>query len=324
MKQLAVFSENFLTYCSTQKKLSKATIRAYAFDLAHFKRFIAVEKKQNPKLKIFTKQTLQLYLKFLVNQYSVKTIKRKMACLRSFFVYLEAEDLIRENPFLHFRLNLKEPYRIPCSMSFDEIKKILTYVYECLYEAYPEDSPRKFNPTHPYFLALRDVAVLELLFASGARVSELCSLKFSDFDPINHSFRIIGKGNKERFLYLSSMEVVSAFKKYLSFRLKIKQSYPYVFISKFGSPLSTQAVRNLICKYVNGAGINKNITPHAFRHTFATLMLEEGADIKYVQEFLGHSSISTTQIYLHLSEASKRRVLAKLHPRRKMTFGKRK
>ena len=324
MKQFDLFAETFLNYCSHQKKLSPSTIRAYQFDLAHFRQFLLAARREIPRLKIFSRQTLQLYLKALVKRYSVKTIKRKMACLRSFFGYLENEELLRSNPFQGFRLNLKEPYRIPCSMSFDEIKKILSYVYECLYETYPDDIPKSFTPTHPYFLALRDVAVLELLFASGARVSELCSLKYSDFDPLNQSFRIIGKGNKERLLYLSSMEVMSSFKRYLSLRMKFKQSSPFVFISKFGAPLSTQAVRNLICKYVNGAGINKNITPHAFRHTFATLMLEEGADIKYVQEFLGHSSISTTQIYLHLSEASKRRVLAKLHPRRKMTFGKRK
>ena len=121
-------------------------------------------------------------------------------------------------------------------------------------------------------------------------------------------------------IYLENNEVNNALKQYLYFRNKTKINLPYMFITKFGQMLSTQAVRNLVTKYTRLSGLSKNITPHVFRHTFATLLLEEGVDIKYIQDFLGHSSITTTQIYLHTTNKQKRTIIASRHPRQKLYF----
>ena len=160
--------------------------------------------------------------------------------------------------------------------------------------------------------------MLELLFAGGFRVSELCKLKFEDLSPDRLAIRINGKGNKERTIYLENIEVVRALNRYLAYREAVPDGNGYLFITKFDRPLSTQAVRNLVRKYSEMSGIHKNITPHVFRHSFASLLLEEGVDIKYIQDFLGHSSISTTQIYLHTTSSQKRRILSAKHPRQKL------
>lgn len=174
--------------------------------------------------------------------------------------------------------------------------------------------------TSEEFIWIRDIAILELLFVGGLRVSELCCLTFHDFSLEHCAVMVHGKGNKERLIYLENEEVISALNRYIYFRRKAEIDLPYLFITKFGQMLSTQAVRNLVAKYVRLSGINKNITPHVFRHTFATLLLEEGVDIKYIQDFLGHSSISTTQIYLHTTNRQKRKIIATQHPRQKLYF----
>jgi integrase/recombinase XerD len=143
-------------------------------------------------------------------------------------------------------------------------------------------------------------------------------LVFESIDEDEHSLKIHGKGNRERIIYLENKEVVQALSEYLVNRRSRKVDLPHIFISKFGEPLSTQAVRYLVTKYTKLAGISKNITPHVFRHSFASLLLEEGVDIKFIQDFMGHSSISTTQIYLHTSNEKRREVLAKMHPRQKL------
>ncbi len=275
-----------------------------------------------------TRQTLEEYVHYLNKDFAAKTVRRRIASVRSFYQYLEYEEIIRDNPFDKFHLNIKEPFRIPKIMSLEEISRVLASAYGSSPTLLPvlsklESGKRtrekiNVNPNSEEFLWVRDVAILELLFAGGLRVSELCKLEYGDLSPDYTAVRIDGKGNKERTIYLENIEVVRALSRYLLLRETAEVDDPYIFISKFRKPLSTQAVRNLVKKYSELAGIDKKITPHVFRHSFASLLLEEGVDIKYIQDFLGHSSISTTQIYLHTTSSQKRKILSSKHPRQKL------
>lgn len=320
-------TQRFLKYCKSQRRLSPDTVKAYGLDLKIFEEFLRAMETPVDYMNV-SKQILQEYVDYLNGGFAVKTVRRRIASLRSFYNYLEGEDLVSENPFERFHLHMREPFRIPQTMSLEEINRILACAYgdsPTLIPAAPGSDAGNgiwknaaVNPNSREFIWLRDIAVLELLFAGGFRVSELCRLKFEDLSPDRLAIRINGKGNKERTIYLENIEVVRALNRYLKYREAIEDGNGYLFITKFDQPLSTQAVRNLVRKYTGMAGIQKNITPHVFRHSFASLLLEEGVDIKYIQDFLGHSSIATTQIYLHTTSSQKRRILSAKHPRQKL------
>lgn len=316
-------TQEFLDYCRFRRRLSPETIRAYFFDLKHFNRFLDNYKIPITDFAQVEKGTLDEYLHTL-GTYSVKTIKHKFACIRSLYNFLtyENENKTNHNPFSHFHLNVREPYKVRIAMTLEEMSRFLRTAYsekpETLMGRYHELPPQWTRITAREFIWVRDMAIFELLFASGIRVSELCNIKFEHINLHHMNIMIHGKGNKERLIYLEHHEVISSFNTYLLFRKHAGIKLPYVFITKFGQKLSTQAVRNLVTKYTTLADINKNITPHSFRHTFATLLLEEGVDIKFIQDFLGHSSISTTQLYLHTTDQQKRRIMATQHPRHKM------
>ncbi|HVI41470.1 MAG TPA: tyrosine-type recombinase/integrase [Anaerovoracaceae bacterium] len=323
MDKLIEEGNNFLDYCLKNRRLTLNTVRVYRFDLQHFNKFLSQEAQSITDFKEVSKATLENYLGSLQN-YSVKTIKRKFACIRSLFHYLEYEEKIEQNPFVRFQLNVREPYKLRTTMNIEEIGKLLSVAYDEKPNGVSERMEtlqlKCFKITSEEFIWIRDIALLELLFVGGLRVSELCSLVYNDINLKHYAIMIHGKGNKERMIYLENQEVILALNKYLYFRKNANINLPCVFITKFGHILSTQAVRNLVTKYSKLAGITKNITPHVFRHTFATLLLEEGVDIKYIQDFLGHSSISTTQIYLHTTNKQKRKIIATQHPRQKLYF----
>lgn len=305
----------YLEYCECEKRLSSDSVRAYSADMHQFGDFVAADCQEVENLEDLNRLLLQHYLRRLNDRYKVTTVKRKIACLKGFFSFLEEECLIEETPFLKMKIKLKEPIVLPETMTLREVKKILTAAYQCPSGAAAMEKTSLFEMLH-----LRDIAVLECLFATGLRVHELCNLTFQNYNLQSQTIKIYGKGQKERKIYLSNAEVISAVSNYLRYVKTLGFKSPYVFINKCGAKLSCQAVRNLVTKYVKLGRIKKNITPHAFRHTFATLLLEEGVDIKYIQEFLGHSSISTTQIYLHVSEQSAKSVLRNKHPRKRMSF----
>ena len=323
VNQLIRENLSFFAYCQKYRRLSQNTLRVYQFDLQHFNRFLSGEEPPISSYSEVTRSILENYL-FSLERYSVKTVKRKFACIRSLFHYLEYDEKIAQNPFARFHLNIREPYRQRTIMNFEEIRRFLSVAYgekPCSLPEQPEAyTARPLKITSEEFIWIRDIAILELLFAGGLRVSELCSLTLYDVNLKHNAIMIHGKGNKERLIYLENREVILAVNNYLFQRKGASVDLPYMFITKFGRMLSTQAVRNLVTKYTRLAGIQKNVTPHVFRHTFATLLLEEGVDIKYIQDFLGHSSISTTQIYLHTTNRQKRKIIATRHPREKLVF----
>lgn len=303
MHSLQTLKENYLLYCRSQKELNAKTIKAYRIDLTQFIAFSA--SSDNP----FSRENLNAYLSMLHESYQPKTTKRKIASIKAFFHYLEFEELLENNPFNKIRLSFREPQRLPKTIPANTIQTFLNTIY---HESRQESTPGRKKSI------LRDIAVIELLFATGVRISELCSLKYQDIDMENHSLLIWGKGAKERILQIGNPDVISALSNYMeSFQNEISQS-GWLFVNRLGNRLSEQSVRLMINKYVELADIPMHITPHMFRHSFATLLLEADVDIRYIQKMLGHSSITTTEIYTSVSMHKQKEILTEKHPRNEM------
>lgn len=295
--------KQFLSNCQYMRGLSDKTIKAYSIDLRQFEEF---GEKNNWQSKVH----IESYIQHLYSSYKPKTSKRKIACLKVFFNYLENNDLLQNNPFHKISIKRREPIILPRVIPITLFTKML-----CLaYQNYNKEGQSDFY----YKNSLRDIAVMELLFATGLRVSELCNIKPNDINLKERYIKVYGKGAKERYIQLTNNSVISALKKYQSkFSLEIKNRNNY-FINNRGNNLSEQSVRFMVNKFAKLIEADIHITPHMFRHTIATLLLEEDVDIRYIQEFLGHSSITTTQIYTHISLNAQKRILTKKHPRNKL------
>ena len=301
-------SEQYLNFCKYQKKLSEKTLKAYRIDLSQFLDFISNTNGNLNRIYLST------YITDLHKLYKPKSVKRKIACLKAFCNYLAYEEIIEKNPFDKINVKFQEPFLLPKTISLDNIQKILLTVYDELKSK--ELSNFKHNTL------LRDVTVLELLFATGMRVSELCCLNIDDVNLEQGTVKIFGKGSKERMIQIENAEVIEALKRYKwTFYEKMLDSNCF-FINKLNTRLSEQSVRFMIRKYVKKAGIHQHITPHMFRHSFASLLLEEDVDIRFIQQLLGHSSIVTTQIYTHVTPNKQRYILSAKHPRNKLSSHK--
>jgi integrase/recombinase XerD len=202
---------------------------------------------------------------------------------------------------------------LPTVMSINEVQKILTFLYKELAEY-------KKQNQYGYKALTRNIAIIELLFATGIRVSELCGLKKEDIDIRSGLIKVFGKGGKERIIQICDSESKALLKKYYQLNKTKIMSGEYFLVNRLGKPLSTQSVRLMLHHYIQKIGLSKHITPHTFRHTFATLLLEEDVDIRYIQGMLGHSTITTTQIYTHLNSEKQKKILTTKHPRRKFSF----
>ena len=285
----------YLTYCRQNKRLDPKTIKAYRIDLTQF-----VAAIPNTNINSITPDTIKSHIASLHLTYKPKTVKRKIASLKAFFSYLEENDIISANPFLRIRTRFREPLQLPRTIPLSTIEKLLSTIYSYHRTAKTYYSRRS---------SLQAIAVIELLFATGIRISELCSIRTEDIDLINASLKINGKGKKERLLHIGNSACIEALSDYRrEFGREISASGLFF-------PISDQVVRRMLRKYSKLAGIEKHITPHMFRHTFATSLLEADVDIRYIQEFLGHSSISVTEIYTHTTLKKQREILSTVHPR---------
>ena len=226
---------------------------------------------------------------------------------------MEYKEVLDENPFAKLDIRFREAKLLPKTIPLHSIETILSTLYT-----------QKDQATSEYQLrcCIRDIAVIELLFATGMRISELCSLKPSDIDLESSNILIYGKGSKERMIQIGNQEVITALKLYKETFVNDIASCGYFFVHRLQHKLSDQSVRFMINRYVELAGINQHITPHMFRHSFATLLLEQDVDIRYIQRMLGHSSISTTEIYTHVSNTKQKDILVNRHPRNQMTINK--
>lgn len=290
----------YITFCTEQKTLSTKTTKAYQTDLRQFADYTN---------SIFDREHIQSYITQLHRSFKPKTAKRKIATLKAFTHYLMVQDLISANPFDKIETSFREPVLLPKTIPFNIISAILSSAYSSL-KVCQTDYSRK--------CVLRDIAVLEILFATGARVSEICTLTPGAMDLENHMLKIFGKGSKERIIQIENPDVLKALSNY--FRAFQDEIYTagFFFVNKLKHRLSEQSVRAMINRYVNAVGYERHVTPHMFRHSFATLLLEEDVDIRYIQKILGHSSITTTQIYTHVAMAKQKEILSIKHPRNKI------
>ena len=254
-----------------------------------------------------TVETLEKYIGNLHERFKSKTVKRKIASLKAFFHYLEYKEIIDKNPFSRIRIHFREPVILPKIIPLNVVEKFLDTIYKQMDNA--KTAYQKRN-------ALRDVAVIELLFATGMRISELCKLKNGDVNLDDGIVLICGKGNKERRIQIGNQEVIDVLKKYRNNFYAEIECCGYFFANQSSRVLSDQAVRRMINKYATMSAIELHITPHMFRHTFATALLEADVDIRYIQEMLGHSSINITEIYTHVTVSKQRNILATKHPRK--------
>ena len=295
----------YLQHCQFEKVLSDKTVKAYRIDLIQFANYVDFD------IAICDKALMQNYLSHLHKRYKTKSVKRKIASLKAFFTYLVEEEILHTTPFDKLRIKLHEPFLLPRTIPLSSINQILRSAYK------RKDTLRSKSP-YQYNACLRDIAVLELLFATGMRVSELCSLRYSSIDLQDGVIKIYGKGSKERIIQVSNPDVLAAMNSYYcAFSDKIHE-VGWFFVNRLGNRLSDQSVRHMINAYVNLSAINQHITPHMFRHSFATLLLEEDVDIRYIQQLLGHSSITTTQIYTHVTSKKQRDILTSKHPRNRI------
>lgn len=288
--------EQFLTYIREQKKYSTYTVIGYQNDLKLFLSFLKEQRVSN--FLECNYELLRKYLLFLHNQnYQNKTICRHISTLRSFFKYLKAKHIIHDNPMLLVS-NPKVEKKLPKFLYYQDLEKLL-------------NSPDSTTP-----LGIRDRLLLELLYSTGVRVSELVSIKLNNVKKTEQKIYITGKGNKERIVLYGTV-CREKLEQYLHVRpmfLKNGES-DYLLLDKKGKPLTTQKVRYILNQTIEKHSLSFHVHPHMLRHTFATHLLNEGADLKTVQELLGHENLETTGIYTHVSNESLRKSYLEHHPR---------
>lgn len=302
MNNLQHFMENYIEYCRTQKRLDTKTLKAYTTDLKQFTEQLSITDISN-----ITPAIIENYIAFLHKKYHSKTVKRKIASLKAFFHFLEYKDLLSINPFNKIQLHFREPVKLPRTIPLYTIETFLSTIY-----TYQKNAKTVYQRRN----ALRDAAVIELLFSSGMRISELCALQPHHINLYDGTILIHGKRNKERRIQIANSSVIHILNEYQDNFYNEIAKCNYFFVSQKGTPLTDQTVRRTINKYTSLAAINMHITPHMFRHTFATSLLEADVDIRYIQEMLGHSSINITEIYTHVAVAKQRDILLHKHPRK--------
>lgn len=290
----------FLAYALTEEGLAPHSIEAYKRDLDDFARFLTGRGTSDPTQ--VTRSAVTLYLVALRRRgRAPATVKRRAAAVRSFFKYLLRENVLSEDPTLDLAAP-KLPTRLPKVLTIEEIERLL---------AAPDLSTAQ---------GLRDLAMLELLYGSGLRVSEVIGLNVGDVDLSTELVRCLGKGSKERLVPVGSYAVraVRAYQQTARPVLAGRQMTSALFLNRRGSRLTRQGCWKLLRGHARRAGIRRPLTPHVLRHSFATHLLERGADLRAVQEMLGHATISTTQVYTHVARDRLRAVYAQAHPREAM------
>lgn len=290
----------YLEYCEYRKELDRKTLKAYRIDLRQYFEYICVDEPD--------KEKIEEYVTHLHKSYKQKTVKRKIASIKAFYNYLEETEIIAESPFRKIKVKFKETVTLPRIIPREEIEKLLNHMYQCLNEN--DKASRKFM--------LRDVAVIEVFFATGARVYEISNIRDDSINLNTGLIRLMGKGGKERYVQISNTSILEVLKKYYDENEQSIKKSGYFFVNNRESRYTEQSIRLMLKKHTKQAGIERNITPHMFRHSFATYLIEEGVDVSCVQQILGHSSIKTTQIYIHIAAKKQAEILKELHPRNNM------
>ena len=294
--------DNYLTYLSSILNYSENTIISYKYDILEFSDFVISERFSKDILSLRNDRVVKAYVSHLNNMGEAATsVNRKMAALRGFYNYLVAENVVKNNYFLNIE-SLKKPKRLP---QIIKEKEILLMLNSC-------------NKNKP--LGFRDYIIIKLLYSTGMRVSELCALETNDLDLVNLEIKVFGKGSKERIVLIYE-ELRDELKRYLNndrIALLAKsdnETNRSLFINNKGTSLTTRGVRVILNKVIKQCEETFHISPHMLRHSFATTLLNNGADLRSVQELLGHVNLSTTQIYTHITYENLKREYALAHPR---------
>jgi len=299
--------ESFLNYLTVEKGFSGNTVEAYRNDLLQLMTFFEAEcmgKNIIPSWEIFSRQSMLSYMLNLKERnYAVTTMARKVAAAKSFFGFMVSEGKLKEDP----TDNVSSPKvgkPLPDALSISQVRHLI------------EQPAKSTTPD-----ARRDRAMLELLYASGMRVTELVSLNLGDVDINNCFVRCFGKGSKERMIpiYPQAAKIIDEYVKEVRPLWAHRETEKALFLNQRGERLTRQGLWQILKNYAKDAGLDKQVTPHTLRHSFATHMLSGGADLRSVQELLGHANISTTQIYTHLTSEHVRNTYEKAHPRAKQS-----
>ena len=289
----------FKRYLEIERHASQYTLRNYLHDLRHFMSYAV--KEHVATLEDVDIQLLRRYIAALLEEgYEKSSIARKLSALRSFYAYLTQVNIITKNPLLTVS-SPKLTKRLPAFLSSDEVNRLLT-------------APDSSTP-----LGMRDKAILELLYASGLRVSEIAGLDIINVNLAEREVRVLGKGSKER-ITLMGKPAANAIDCYLrEGRPKLigTRFTGALFLNRYGRRLSRRSIEQMLSRYAAAAGFTKRVFPHMIRHSFATHLLDGGADLRVVQELLGHANLATTQIYTHVTQTQARKVYMASHPRAK-------
>lgn len=305
--------ESFLFHCRYEKNLSPKTLKAYGTDLKQFSAF-AHGAGVAGDLAAVDRAVLREYIRSLFAGLAEKSVKRKVATLKALFHHLERDEAIAASPFRKMEVRIKESARLPRTIPLAELEQLFRHLYARRDAVADRGSPARGA-------LVRDIAVLEALFATGARVSEICHLRVEDVNLSEGWVRILGKGSKERVIQLCDADALAALRDYGALRAEADAADgagAAFFLNRRGRRLSEQSVRTLLRRHAAAASVGVPVRPHLLRHSVATLLLDEGVDIRHIQQLLGHSSITTTQIYTHVDARSQREVLAAKHPRRRL------
>lgn len=293
-----LWAKRFLLFMRAERNVSPHTIRAYQQDLKDFQDYL---KKSSFDISDFRKTRLavrEFWITLSKKKVHTSTLLRKLAALRSFFKYLVMENCLDNDPFTYLSMPKKEKL-LPRFLTEKEVNSFLAIIE---------------NSRHP--LSLRDRALTELLYSSGIRIQEAVNLNVEDMDMWNGMVRVLGKGNKERIVPIGKT-AINCIQLYLRGR-GMGQRYPLkgaLFLNARGQRITTRGVRKVLNRWVSQTTIHKKITPHMFRHSFATHLLDHGCDLRVVQEILGHKSLSSTQLYTHTSIDQLKKVYSNAHPR---------
>jgi tyrosine recombinase XerC len=295
---------SYISFLKNEKNYSSNTIVSYKNDLLQLLNYLKDYKiiKIN-NIRYIDRSIMRKYIVYLKKcDYSVRSICRKISTIRSFFRFLSREGIVDINPTINL-ITPKIDKKLPSFLYLEEINKLIE------------------TPSGHTILGIRDRAILELLYGTGMRVGELVNLNIRDIDLYEKTVRVFGKGSKERILPLGNPSI-EAVQEYLNSRnifrknVSIDKNDPNaLFLNRFGGRLSARSIRRLLIKYMKMADLNKKISPHVLRHSFATHLLGGGADLRSVQELLGHESLSTTQIYTHITKERLKAIYKKSYPR---------
>ena len=309
--------DDFIRYLRDERSASEHTIESYSLDI---RQFVQLMRDGRPDFDAWSEVDQMDARTFLVRLHESEigktSILRKMSSLRSFFRFLLREETVTANPFVGIA-SPKKDATLPLVMSLNGIDRLAAAV-----GTYWENASRlevASSPGHAQFAAARDRAMIEVIYSGGLRISEAVGLNFGDIDFIGGVAKVRGKGKKERICMLgkTSLQALRAYLKICSGRGMSRRTEAPVFLNRFGERITARSFQRNLKNYLAEAGLPPNMTPHKLRHSFATHMLDAGADLRSVQELLGHKNLSTTQIYTHVSTERMKDTYRKAHPRAK-------